>query len=169
MQNRQAWKGGFPIKRALSVFFSLLFLLASGCSNGRYSPDEITAKLISRLSLTGMVEVNAEQLQQNYGISSELVDDFSFFVSGSTSSADAVAAFLPAAGTADAEARLIGILAENSRQVSGALKNSSAIESNKALEYALYDVKGTLVYVVCSNYQTVSDYMARIGGTPITG
>lgn len=33
----------------------------------------------------------------------------------------------------------------------------------------LYDVKGTLVYVVCANYQTVSDYMAELGGSPAAG
>lgn len=157
------------MKRTLAVFLLLLFLLASGCGSRRYSPKEITGELISRLSLTGMVEVNSEQLRQNYGISSELVDDFSLYVSNSTSVADTVAAFLPAADTADAEARLTGILAEKSNEISKSLKNSSAIESNKAQKYALYDVKGTLVYVICSNYQTVSDYMAELGGSPAAG
>lgn len=80
----------------VTVLAAIMLVLAYMPQNAKQeelAPDEVTDEILTELSITGMVQLQADQLERHYSLPEGLVEDYSVYISTSPGNGSELACF----------------------------------------------------------------------------
>ncbi len=144
----------------------LIVTIVSACdSKVSMSPAEITEKIMSEITITEPNSLSGDKLSAYFQFKDTDVKRFSVLISGSTDSADTLAAFEVV--NEEKQNLVITGIAEYLTKLSSAMKHSVESEYIKVQSRLLMKTENTIILVICSEPDKALRLLEDIGAKAV--
>lgn len=152
--------------KILSVCLVLAMTLLSGCdSKVAMSPAEITERLMSEISVTEPNSLSGDKLSAYFQFKDTDVKRFSVYISGSTDSADTIAAFEVV--NEEKQNLVITGISQYLTKLASAMKQSVGNEYIKVQSRLLMKTENTIILVICSEPDKAEQLLEDLGAKAV--
>lgn len=154
------------MKICTAFIMALTMILLSACSGEEpISPAEITEKIMSEITITEPNSLSGDKLSAYFQFKDTDVKRFSVLISGSTDSADTLAAFEVV--NEEKQNLVITGIAEYLTKLSSAMKHSVESEYIKVQSRLLMKTENTIILVICSEPDKALRLLEDIGAKAV--